>query len=138
MDPVFTIRESALQSLIDISKETQSNEWLLRIASQKVSEFSKHERFMIRIQAVHFINRLGAEVSKDVLNKSFVEVLLTLAEDPVPNIRFNISKTIEAFYPKMTPGSKIKCEGAVKKLCNDSDFDCSYFAKKCMEKINKM
>lgn len=93
---------------------------------------------MIRIQAVHFINRLGSEISKDVLNKCFVEVLLNLAEDPVPNIRFNISKTIETFYPKMTPGSKIKCESAIQKLCKDSDFDSSYFAKKCMDKINKM
>jgi hypothetical protein len=54
-----------------------------------------------------------------VLNKSFVDVLLTLAEDPVPNIRFNVSKTIEILYPQMTPGSKIKCESVLKKLVND-------------------
>lgn len=77
-------------------------------------------------------------MSKDVLNKNFVEVLLTLAEDPVPNIRFNVSKSIETFYPKMTPGNKIKCEGALKKLCNDSDFDSSFFAKKALDKINKL
>jgi hypothetical protein len=62
---------------------------------------------------------LATEVTKDVLNKSFVDVLLTLAEDPVPNIRFNVSKTIEILYPQMTPGSKIKCESALKKLVND-------------------
>jgi len=49
---------------------------------------------MIRIQAIHFINKLVAEVTKDVLNKNFVEVILLLAEDPVPNIRFNVSRTI--------------------------------------------
>jgi hypothetical protein len=62
---------------------------------------------------------LASEVTKDVLNKSFVDVLLTLAEDSVPNIRFNVSKTIEILYPQMTPGSKIKCESALKKLVND-------------------
>jgi hypothetical protein len=62
---------------------------------------------------------LASEVTKDVLNKSFVDVLLTLAEDSVPNIRFNVSKTMEILYPQMTPGSKIKCESALKKLVND-------------------
>jgi len=93
---------------------------------------------MIRIQALHFISRLKDEVTKDALNKGLVEVLLSLAEDPVPNIRFNVSKCIEIFYPKMTPGSKIKCESAIKKLCNDTDFDSKFFAKKCLEKINKL
>lgn len=72
------------------------------------------------------------------MNKQLVEVMLLLAEDPVPNIRFNVSKTIEVYYAKMTPGSKIKCESAVKKMCGDSDFDCSYFAKKCLDKIEKL
>ena len=72
------------------------------------------------------------------MNKSFVEVLLALAEDPVPNIRFNVSKSIEMYYTKMTPGSKIKVESALKKLCNDTDFDSSFFAKKAIEKINKL
>ena len=42
------------------------------------------------------------------------------------------------YYTKMTPGSKIKVESALKKLCNDTDFDSSFFAKKAMEKINKL
>ena len=43
----------------------------------------------------------------------------------MPNIRFNVSKTIEAVYPRLTPGNKIKCEGVLKKLCADAaeDFD---------------
>lgn len=53
---------------------------------------------MIRIQAVHFINRVQQEATKDVLNKNLVEVLVQLAEDPVPNIRFNVAKSIESLY----------------------------------------
>jgi serine/threonine-protein phosphatase 2A regulatory subunit A len=93
---------------------------------------------MIRIQAIHFVNRLGPEVTKEVLNKQFVEVLLLLAEDPVPNIRFNVSRCIESFYTKMTPGSKFKCESAVKKMTKDLDFDSMWFAKKAMEAIDKL
>jgi len=104
----------------------------------KIQEFAKHERFMIRIQSIHFIMRLREEFTKDALNKQIVEILLTLAEDPVPNIRLNIAKAIEVFYGKMTPGSKFKTEAAMKKMCNDSDFDASFFSKKALDHINKI
>lgn len=67
-----------------------------------------------------------------------MEIILLLAEDPVPNIRFNVSKFIEQFYSKMTPGSKYKCETAVKKMVKDTDFDSSWFAKKALETIEKL
>lgn len=49
IDPVFTIRETALQSMIDVSKSIYDQEWLIKVAGGKITEFSKHERFMIRI-----------------------------------------------------------------------------------------
>jgi hypothetical protein len=36
MDPVYTIRETALQSLIDISKSIHNNDWLMRTCSAKI------------------------------------------------------------------------------------------------------
>lgn len=135
VDPVFTIRETALQSMIEISKETMSADWLMRIMLAKITELSKHERFMIRIQAIHFINRLAPDASKEVLSKQFAEVLITMADDPVPNIRFNVAKSIEAIYSKMSPGGKFKVEACIKKMCNDQDFDCQYFARRCKDKI---
>jgi len=84
--------------MIEISKQYQNPDWLVRISREKIQEFSKHERFMIRIQAIHFINRLAAEVSKDVLNKDFVTILIQMADDPVPNIKFNVSKSIDTLY----------------------------------------
>jgi len=38
----------------------------------------------------------------------------------------------------MTPGSKYKCETAVKKMVKDTDFDSSWFAKKALETIEKL
>lgn len=101
-----------------------------------MKEFSKHDRFMIRIHSLHFINKLSPEISRDVVNKHFAEVLISLSEDPVPNIRFNVSKTMMALYTRFTPGNKIKCEGAIKKMCSDQDFDAQYFAKQAIAKIS--
>lgn len=52
------------------------------------------------------MNRMKPHINKDCLNKVFVPCLLAMAEDPVPNIRFNISKSVQDFYKDMTPGSK--------------------------------
>jgi len=49
MDPVFAIRETALESSIEISKNSLTQDWLFSTMLPKVAEFSKHERFMIRI-----------------------------------------------------------------------------------------
>ena len=59
------------------------------------------------------MNRLAGEVNKDVLNKNLMETVLALGEDPVPNIRFNVCKTIDVLYQKMTPGNKIKSESVL-------------------------
>lgn len=59
------------------------------------------------------MNRLAGEVNKDVLNKNLMETILALGEDPVPNIRFNVCKTIDVLYQKMTPGNKIKSESVL-------------------------
>ena len=56
----------------------------------------------------------------------------------MPNIRFNVSKTMWALYTRFTPGNKIKCEGAIKKMCSDQDFDAQYFAKQTMAKISQL
>ena len=103
-----------------------------------MKEFGHNQRFIMRIHSMFFINKLASEVSKPVLNKNFVEVLLTLAEDPVPNIRFNVSKTIDGIYALLTPGNKIKCEGALEKMCKDRDFDVQFYASMAMQKIKKL
>ena len=48
-DAVFTIREEALESMITISNSNFGESWLEGAIIQKLDEFSKHERFMIRI-----------------------------------------------------------------------------------------
>lgn len=62
--------------------------------------------------------------------------MLKLAEDPVPNIRFNVSKSIETIYPKLNYSNKLKCEDALKKMEQELvDFDVKYYAEKALSSI---
>ena len=71
VDPVFMIREESSIACIELSKSIYDTLWISNIADQKLEEFYKHERFMIRIQAVHFITRLHNEVTRELINRKF-------------------------------------------------------------------
>ena len=137
-DSVFAIREAVVDSMVKISESPLDKAWLEEVFRAKVTEFSRHERFMIRIQTIHFVSTLKDCASKDMINKCFAEALLRLAEDPVPNIRFNVSKNLEVLYPKLTPGNKIKAESALKKMTSDKDFDASFFAQQALATISRL
>lgn len=42
--------------------------------------------------------------------------MLKLAEDPVPNIRFNVAKIAEQIYGKMNNSNKLKTASALKSM----------------------
>ena len=52
-DGVFAIREEAINSLIKLSKQSFSKQWLEEIFTDKIEEFLKHDKFMMRIMAIH-------------------------------------------------------------------------------------
>lgn len=60
--------------------------------------------------------------------------MLSLASDPVPNIRFNVSKAIGNLYPNFNSANKAKARQALEKMAQeDSDFDAKFFAGKTLE-----
>ena len=59
-----------------------------------------------------------------------------LADDPVPNIRFNYAKTVAKIYSKLTNSNKMDSSGALKKLSeSDTDFDVKFYASKSLNEI---
>lgn len=79
---------------------------------------------MMRIHSVFFINELHSEVSSDFTNNVIAPCLLKLAEDPVPNIRFNVSKSILVVAKNCSQTNIGKFRVALGSMAeNDKDFD---------------
>lgn len=74
--------------------------------SEKLEEMARHDRFMLRIQTIHLINQLREHIDAPDQDRMFAKHLIKLGEDPVPNIRFNVSKTLGALYPHFADSSK--------------------------------
>jgi hypothetical protein len=55
-------------------------------------------------------------VSPRFLNDKLLPFAIKLAEDPVPNIRFNFAKLVEQLYPQMEDSNRRRCEEALRKM----------------------
>jgi serine/threonine-protein phosphatase 2A regulatory subunit A len=75
----------------------------------------------------------------DVINTEIVERLLELADDPIPNIKFNVAKSLEVLATNFgtTPeGKQLVLQKILPKLeaqKNDADADVRYFAARAIQ-----
>jgi|TARA_B110001450_G_C17534233_1_gene445889 hypothetical protein len=78
-----------------------------------------------------------SEVSDKFLNdRLYKQFMKKLADDPVPNIRFNFAKTAQLIYKKLSNSNKMDCTEALKKLQeSDPDFDVKYYAVKTLNNL---
>jgi hypothetical protein len=53
---------------------------------------------MIRIHAIHLMNSMHSHISRQTISTKYARTLIKLAEDPVPNIRFNVSKSVKKYW----------------------------------------
>mmetsp|Transcript_31739 Transcript_31739/g.31174 ORF Transcript_31739/g.31174 Transcript_31739/m.31174 type:complete len:125 (+) Transcript_31739:763-1137(+) len=93
-DNVFQIREQSMKNLVDL-KITLGEDWFERTAKEKVREFSRSEKCSIRIQSIFLVRIIHDHIDPDILNKDIIPVIIGLKDDSVPNIKFNISKTLD-------------------------------------------
>ena len=83
------------------------------------------------------IMRLQSKVKDSLINNKLFGYLLKLASDPVPNIRFNVSKAIEAMHVKLSTRNKMDIKDVLKKAVqSDTDFDAQFYAQRALEKVS--
>jgi serine/threonine-protein phosphatase 2A regulatory subunit A len=82
---------------------------------------------------------VSGKVPPKYLNEKLIPYVLKLADDPVPNIRFNVAKLVEAIYPRLSPSNKMRGEDALKKMIDNEkgDFDVKYFAERAYSNITQ-
>ena len=62
---------------------------------------SKDPNYLHRMTTLFAVNVLVEVCSDDVIKNIMLPVVLELAKDPVPNVRFNVAKSITKLGPKM-------------------------------------
>ncbi|AMD18843.1 HBL059Cp [Eremothecium sinecaudum] len=142
-DTVYSIRHAAvinLKKLTEIFGSDWSEEQIISCLLK--SDTHILENFVYRITLLSALTELVPVVSPQVITDKILPFINHLANDNVPNIRFNAAKSYaviaEALDEKYASLIKDTVIVALEKLCQDNDVDVRYFASQSLEKCKSI
>jgi serine/threonine-protein phosphatase 2A regulatory subunit A len=81
---------------------------------------------------------MAVSLTPDIIKDKVLPTVIELVDDPIPNVRFNVAKSLEVLVPilRQDPTTKelvsTKVIDVLKKLAGDSDVDVRFFAEKAL------
>ncbi|KZT74630.1 ARM repeat-containing protein [Daedalea quercina L-15889] len=142
-DNVYSIRESAIVNLKKLT-EVFGVEWAKVQIVPKVVGMGQHPNYLYRMTTVQAITVIAPSLTLDIVRAEILDNLLHLANDPIPNIRFNVAKALEvlaATFGTTTDGREVikqKALPVLEALKNDSDADVRFFALRALQKVHEV
>ncbi|KIK94357.1 hypothetical protein PAXRUDRAFT_828075 [Paxillus rubicundulus Ve08.2h10] len=138
-DTVFSIREAATINLKKLT-EVFGVEWAKVAIVPKVMGMGQHPNYLYRMTTVQAITTISPSLTLPIVQAEIITPLLQLAEDPIPNIRFNVAKALEILAitfgntPEGTEFVKQRIIPALEQQKNDGDADVRYFSTRAVQK----
>jgi len=69
----------------------------------------------------------------EVIHSSMLPLVIRMAEDPVPNIRFNVAKTLGVLVKNLDANTvQTKVKPTLAKLYEDADRDVKFYASQAL------
>lgn len=135
VDPVFSVRDAAAGNFRRLS-EVLGHTWCESHVVPQLQALLNHKNYLYRISAMLCASTLAEVAAGPLLDQHLVPMVLRMASDPVPNVRFNAAKTIQALQktcmsaaPEAIQEHLLPC---LERLVLDQDPDVKFFAKKAM------
>jgi serine/threonine-protein phosphatase 2A regulatory subunit A len=136
-DQVFSIRSAATRNLTKLS-EVFGTEWSNANIVPKVLNLGTHKSYLFRMTSLFAARDLAFVFPQQESQKLFIPLMVQLAGDTVPNVRFNVAKALG----KMATVCDVKSVQdqilpTLRTLATkDKDPDVKYYAQKSIEAIN--
>jgi len=138
VDPVYSIREAATVNLRKLS-EVFGAEWASQNILPKVMKLSEDTNYLHRLTLIFALTTVAPAITPEIIQKQVFPMLETLAMDPIPNIRFNVAKSLESMVPLLLGKDEeakqmvdTRVRPTLAKLEEDSDNDVKYFAQRAL------
>jgi serine/threonine-protein phosphatase 2A regulatory subunit A len=99
-----------------------------------------HLTYVLSDDAKLLLQTIAPSLNLDIVRSDIIDPLLQLAVDTIPNIRFNVAKSLEVLaitYGTTPAGSEFVRQRIVPALehqQNDQDADVRYFAARALQK----
>jgi serine/threonine-protein phosphatase 2A regulatory subunit A len=130
-DRVFSIREAATKNLTSLT-EVYGKEWTKSKIVPRIIDLKNNPHYLYRLTAIRSAEVLIPTLDKDTSLGTLLPLILSLASDNVPNVRFGVAKALERLKIEGPDGQARACLSA---LAKDKDGDVVYFAKKALRVI---
>jgi serine/threonine-protein phosphatase 2A regulatory subunit A len=133
-DCVYSIRDAATNNLKKLT-EVFGVEWAHNTIIPKALSLFTHPNYLYRMTTLFAIGVLAQVVGMDVINQSMLPLVLKLATDKVPNVRFNVAKTLQALIPLVDPSvTQTRIKPCLTKMQNeDTDRDVKFYAAQALQ-----
>jgi len=120
-DPVFKVREAAAAVLSSIATEIGPEATQEYIVSELI-ELSRNSNYLYRIATLLAIVHMAAKFP------ALIQVAISLAQDPVPNVRYNVAKAMHALLGNPPGSARDDVKATLIALAKDADNDVRFFA----------
>ncbi|KAJ7071020.1 armadillo-type protein [Mycena amicta] len=115
-------------------------EWAKVQIVPKIMGMGQHPNYLFRMTTVQAITTIAPSLTLDIVGSEIIDPLLLLASDAIPNIRFNVSKSLEILaltYGNTPAGNEFvntRIVPCLEHQKNDQDADVRYFAARALQK----
>lgn len=81
---------------------------------------------------------MATSLTPDIIKEKVLTTVVELVDDPIPNVRFNVAKSLEVLAPILNadPATaelvQTKVAEVLRKLSEDTDVDVRWFAEKAL------
>ncbi|KAI9363418.1 armadillo-type protein [Zopfochytrium polystomum] len=126
-DSVYSIREASTVNL--------------RRLAEVLMTLAAHNNYLFRMTTIFALTALAHAANAELLREYILPTVLNLGSDPIPNIRFNVAKSLEQMVPLIK-----KCDlsallndsvrPALVKMTEDADTDVRFYATRALQVVS--
>lgn len=128
-DHIATIRVAAAQNLSELTK-LFGTDWACEFLMPSINDIRRHPSYLRRLTAVLACSRMATEMDPAIASIEVLPIVLEMATDTVPNIRFNVAKELGEMAKVC--GRKVYEQQIYPVLCllmDDPDRDVRFYAE---------
>jgi len=136
-DDISSIRTAAAVNLKELTALFGA-QWANVHLVPSIAEIRQHQSYLRRLTAVQACSMMATAMDPVQARVELLPMMLDMATDIVPNIRFNVAKGLEMMAPvvgQAAVDSQIRPVLAM--LMEDPDRDVRYYARKTLEEIDR-
>jgi serine/threonine-protein phosphatase 2A regulatory subunit A len=129
-DDISTIRNAAAQNLKELTALFGTS-WACNHLLPSIEDIRHHSSYLRRLTAVQAYARMVVEMDPEVAQTEILPVVLEMANDTVPNIRFNVAKELADIAPVCGPNVyESQISPVLSMLMDDPDRDVRFYAER--------